>query len=267
MTLQYTTRLYSAVPILLTIGILGAAQIVVAASANQQIVDMNKLTQSTPTLVGVGVGFRTSIYKSSNGTFMPNLLLDKGRLFIRGPQFGYRYYASNDWSLDAGIKIETFGDQYDDSPETKAIDGVEGVGKWINANLGAEFKQNAHHVRFDLSHDVSGDHGGSQLALEYLYNFDFPRLKLSPFGGLEWWSREVTDYLFGVSKNSIDASQHEPDSMLHGILGVQMLYWIRPRHALHLRVKHTLLDNTVNDSPLVTTDHLTHSTVTYVYRF
>jgi outer membrane scaffolding protein for murein synthesis (MipA/OmpV family) len=265
MIMAYLSRFQSAALKLLFISLLGV-QCAVSALANQQITE-KKPTHRVNSLIGMGLGFRTSIYKSGRSSYIPNLFLDKDRFFIRGSLFGYRYYTSDDWTLDLGIKIDSFGDQHDDSPQINAIEGVNDVDKWVNATLGAEYKLNSHLVRFDISHDISGEHGGSQVALEYAYNFDFGRLKLSPFGGMQWWSEEITDHLFGGTVDSTDASQHRPGSMLHGILGFQILYWITQHHAVHLRMKHTLCDSAVNDSPLVATDQYTHSTLTYVYRF
>jgi outer membrane scaffolding protein for murein synthesis (MipA/OmpV family) len=260
------SRLYSAALNLLLMGMLSAPQAIVLASPNQQE-SKEKAVPVTSNIIGAGLGVRTSIFKNGDSTIIPNLLFDRGRLFIRGSLFGFRYYRSDDWSLDVGFNIESFGNQHDDSSTINALEGVDDVDKWVNSNLGAEYKLDSHRIRFDLSHDVSGEHGGSKLAFEYAHDFNFGRMKLVPFGGVEWWSNEITEHLFGVSVDSGDVPQHKPGSMLHGIVGFQVLYWVTPHHAVHLRVKQTLCDSAVNDSPLVATDQYTHSSLTYVYRF
>jgi outer membrane protein len=247
--------------------ILTATTMVAGADSNQQ---EDKTTQSKsqiPDLFGIGVGYRTSVYKDGDGRVVPNFLYNSDRFFIRGTHFAYRYYRSDDWSLDAGFKVESFGEDHDDSGTVSDISGSENISKVINGKLGAVYSFNAHRFRFDISHDLSNEHDGVQSEMIYAHYFNFGKVKLLPFIGLEWWGDDVTDYYFGVSENSSRASLYKPDSMLHTIVGVQTMVWLAPRHAIHLRIKHTLCDDDVNDSPLVDKDQYTFTALSYVYRF
>jgi outer membrane scaffolding protein for murein synthesis (MipA/OmpV family) len=239
----------------------------VTANEKRQSIEMIEISETKPHIIGIGVGLRTSIYKDGEDKVHPNLLYDNGLLFMRGTHVGYRYYTNRNWSLDAGIKAENFGYKHDDSETLKAVDGVGDIKLWTNAKLGAEYAWNSNRIRFELSHDLSGEHDGTMLDLEYSHSFKFGPLRLTQIAGIEWWSAEVTDYLIGLAESSPGTTFHKPDSMLHGYIGAQVLIGIAPHHAIQMRVKQKVLDHAVKESPLVDDDRTIQTSLIYVYRF
>jgi outer membrane protein len=231
----------------------------------QEEVAIQSKTQ-TPDLIGIGIGYRTSVYQDGDDRILPNYLYNSDRIYIHGTHFAYRYFTTDTWSLDAGFKVESFGEDHDGSDTINDIPGIEKISKLINGKFSAEYSFDAHRFRLEVSHDLSNEHNGAQLEVLYTHSFSFERIKLSPFVGFEWWSEDVTDYYFGVSRDSDRASLYQSDSMMHNIVGFQALMWLAPNHAVHFRLKHTLCDDAVNESQLTDRDQHTFTTLSYVYR-
>jgi len=107
-------------------------------------------------------------------------------------------------------------------------------------------------------YDVSNKHDGFEGSLMYTNEIPFgsSRLRFYPEAGVYYWSRQVSDYYFGVNLGEVQVgrSVYELDSTTNYFLGYRMEYPLSKRWGVTHSLRSTWYDSAIKDSPIVEDD-------------
>jgi MipA family protein len=107
-------------------------------------------------------------------------------------------------------------------------------------------------------HDVSGTHGGYEVAVDYRYRLTHGRLSLAPTLGIAYKSARLNDYYWGVHADETNAGL--PVYAVGGGLswegGLRANYYVTKKLRFALSVNYERLQDAVAASPLAEEDHV-----------
>jgi len=130
-------------------------------------------------------------------------------------------------------------------------------------NLGLKFTTRTPIGSFVLEggYDVSGKHDGFESSLMYTNRIPIglsSRLRVYPEIGLYYWSKNVSDYYFGVNQDeedsSLNRSAYDLDSTTSYFLGYRAEYPLTGKWGLTHSLRSTWYDSDITDSPIVEDD-------------
>ncbi|HOW97490.1 MAG TPA: MipA/OmpV family protein [Kiritimatiellia bacterium] len=176
------------------------------------------------------------------------------RLHWFGPVASLAVYESGGFSV-AGTARYTFdGYEQDDAPIFEDMPDRDATLE-AGARAGWAF---APRWRIDTSvaHDLLGRHGGFRAGLGLRRTFNAGELTAVPEVALEWMDDAVAGYYYGVQPAYAreDRRAYAPDDAWEPRLGISLLYPVRPKWILSLRLAARLLPDELTDSPLVGDD-------------
>jgi len=107
-------------------------------------------------------------------------------------------------------------------------------------------------------HDVSGTHGGFEVAADYQYRVTTGRFSLAPSVGVAYKSAELNDYYWGVRADeaNIALPEYHASSGFGWQAGLKANYYVTKSMRIALSVDYEQLQDTVAASPLVEEDHV-----------
>ncbi|MBI3896803.1 MAG: MipA/OmpV family protein [Gammaproteobacteria bacterium] len=211
---------------------------------------------SRPNLIGGGIKYQQSIFRGGDDEVRPSVVVEYGNFFVHGPQVGYRFYSTDRWEFNTGIALSSFG--------TDRGEGVEPIDHWVDAFVGTAFTSGMHQWRLRVNTDTSDKHDGQSIHTEYGLRFPGERLQVTPYVGVSWWSKKLTDYVVGVDGG---ANDYQADATVNSHIGVRVNWALTRQHLLQFDLQGTKYGNEVTDSPLVDKDRSSHLLLNYVYRF
>lgn len=106
--------------------------------------------------------------------------------------------------------------------------------------------------------DVSGTHDGFEIGVDYDYRITRGRFSISPSIGVDYKSRKLNDYYWGVSKEESNATvaQYHADGGIGWQAGLRSNYFLTKSVRLALSANYERLESSVADSPLVKDDYV-----------
>ncbi|MCG7529970.1 MipA/OmpV family protein [Psychrobium sp. MM17-31] len=149
--------------------------------------------------------------------------------------------ADRDWTLDAGLQLNYFGDS-----------------NWM--------------LQLNLLHDVLNVYNGlnGQMRLEKSWRIkNIPALSLKLFGTLDWHSQKLANYYYGIGERDTQlvASHYSAKSGVNRTLGFSANYHLSSNWRAALSYRLTNLDASIKDSPMVRENHSDTLFVGAVYHF
>jgi outer membrane protein len=84
-----------------------------------------------------------------------------------------------------------------DSNDSQYLAGMKDRDDTLDGGIGFDWKG----INLSLSHDLLSTHKGSELSLTYNHGFDLGKLQLSLGAGINWQSKELTNYYYGVNES------------------------------------------------------------------
>lgn len=127
-------------------------------------------------------------------------------------------------------------------------------------NLGLKFNTRTPIGSFILEggYDVTGKHDGFEGGLTYTNRIPLAssRLRLYPEAGIYYWSKNVSDYYFGVNLGEVTVGReaYDLESTTNYFLGYRMEYPITKHWGLTHSLRSTWYDSAITDSPIVEDD-------------
>jgi outer membrane protein len=107
-------------------------------------------------------------------------------------------------------------------------------------------------------HDVSGTHNGFEIGADYDYRFTRGRLSIAPTVGVEYKSRALNDYYWGVHADeaSFNIIEYHADAGVGWHAGLRTNYYVTKHLRAAFSVNYEQLQDSVTRSPLVKDDHV-----------
>jgi outer membrane protein len=114
------------------------------------------------------------------------------RLSFQFTTLTYRLASVGDLQINALASVRSQG--YD-SKNSQYLTGMKDRKDTLDGGLGLDWKG----INLSVSHDILSAHKGSEVSLSYNHGFDLGKLQLSIGGGVNWQSKELTNYYYGVN--------------------------------------------------------------------
>lgn len=107
-------------------------------------------------------------------------------------------------------------------------------------------------------HDVSDTHNGFEIGADYDYRYTHGRFSIAPSVGVEYKSRKLNDYYWGVHADEASANiiEYHVDAGFGWHAGLRTNYYVTKHLRAALSVNYERLQNSVADSPLVKDDYV-----------
>jgi outer membrane protein len=156
----------------------------------------------------------------------------------------FRYLAAGDTALAPAAQAQAFKPPKRDY----AIElGFETLfdGEWGAAALHA-------------FHDVSGTHDGFEVGVDYNYRVTRGRFSIAPSVGVEYKSRALNDYYWGVHADEagINLAEYHVDAGFGWQAGLRANYYLTKRLRIAASANYERLQKSVAESPLVESDYV-----------
>ena len=223
--------------------------------------------------IGGGAGFSTSPYAGMDDDVTPFPLISYHgeRLFLQGTSLGVNLFKMKKGpcvlSFAAVGRYEMGGYDSDDSNYLTGMDDRDGA---FNAGIRALAKVGRINSRLAFTTDVTGEHDGQQLDFSMGTDFEITdSWSITPSVGAHWLSGNKADYYYGVASHEaiVTRLMYEVDSAINYNVKVATRYRLNQHWMLLGSVGVTLLDDEIQDSPIVDEDHLIDGFAGIQYRF
>ena len=201
---------------------------------------------------------------------IPFFLYKTERFSLYGPRMSYLLIAEKDWEIEARTRVRFEGYEEDDSRFLQGMDDR----KWT-LEMGGSLSKNFPFgkITADLSADILNEHKGYELGCYYSYDFrdsrKNPALILTPYIGLNYRSRQLNDYYYGVRASEATASRPEYNAGDSTGLaaGLRINYIYSEKLSLMAMVSFEWLGNEIKKSPIVDKDHIESYLFGIMYKF
>jgi len=106
--------------------------------------------------------------------------------------------------------------------------------------------------------DVSGTHDGFEIGADYDWRYTRGRFSIAPSVGVEYKSRKLNDYYWGVHADeaSLTIVEYHADGGLGWHAGLRTSYYVTKHLRAALSVNYERLQDSVAESPLVKDDYV-----------
>jgi len=207
----------------------------------------------------IGAGFLT-LQKPYKGVDqdcygIPFIFYRDQKLTIFGPMASYSFFGSEDrWALQGLARIRTEGYDNDDS---RYLNGMSDRDRTLE--LGLRWMQNLDVaiLSFDFTHDVLDEHRGYEFKFALRKPFrnvwDIEPLTLTPVAGLNWRSKQLNDYYYGVRSSEAAAGRpvYNAGGGITYLTGLQIDYKLSEKWSLLGMVNVEWMGSEISDSPIV----------------
>lgn len=219
--------------------------------------------------IGAVVAVKESIYRGgkTENDIHPRLWAQWGPLFIRGPGIGYSFYQDSKLELAAVLSLDFVSNT--DRGDSSQLSDMGDLNEILLGGFEASYEEDWGEIDFAFGIDVLGEHDGYQLEFSYSYPFALGPWQLEPEAGLVWFSKEVTNYYYGVSRQYVrpDRLFYDPDSSFRYGFEVEATYPFAKHHAIQLEASYELYSKDITDSPIVDGSSAWGVSAGYIYRF
>ncbi|MCB1703655.1 MAG: MipA/OmpV family protein [Halioglobus sp.] len=220
--------------------------------------------------VGVGAISRSSPYRDYSGgvtQVIPAITYNGDRLQVLGPNIRYGLIGSGTLRLAAAGSYRPGVYEEDDSDYLKGMgdrDSTFTAGLALLAELPMGFD-----LALGYQHDVLDRTGGGEARIAVDKSFQWGAFRFSPTLGINWLTRDLADYDFGVpqDKATADRPAYRVDAAFTTDAGVGVMYEINTDWLVVMNVAVEFFDDEITDSPIVDDDYVFKGffALTYVF--
>ena len=221
---------------------------------------------------GAGVIITKEPYKGMDAESqgIPFFLYRTERFSLYGPMMSYSLFSEEGWEIDAVAKVRFEGYEEDDSRFLQGMDDR----KWT-LETGGSLSKNfpGGKITADLTADVLNEHKGHELGFSYSYDFrgafKNPALILTPNIGLNYRSRNLNDYYYGVraSEATVTRPEYNVGDSTGLTTGLSINYIYSENLSLMAMVSFEWLGSEIKNSPIVDEDHIESYLFGIMYKF
>lgn len=193
---------------------------------------------------------------------IPFLFYQDQKLTIFGPMASYSFFGEdNQWAFQGLARVRTEGYEEDDS---RYLNGMSDRDPTLE--LGARFLTDLDFavLSMDFTHDVLDEHRGYEFRLTLRKMFrnilDIESLNLTPSAGVNWRSKQLNDYYYGVRTSEVAAGRpaYNASGSVGWLTGLQLDYKLTEKWSLFSMLNVEWLGSEITDSPIVE-DHYSAS--------
>lgn len=225
--------------------------------------------------VGFGVIFSPNPYKDTNSTILPIPVVSYlgERLTIYGPYVSYKLYKSDFTITEAQIFLypERFKREDSNDPQMQKLDNRNYIAM---AGFRQRFISAYGDINVGLNFDITGQSNGYMGVIEYEKRFVFIKgqhlFSLKPNIGLQYSSKQLTDYYYGISYDEAMRSglaEYTPSDEVSPYLGLAFVYSYNRKWNISLTSRVNRLSDSVSDSPMISNQYVFTSTMAVSYSF
>ena len=222
-----------------------------------------------PVTVGAAVVASPSPYAGIDDpplTAVPFVNFELGRFYLRGLEAGYRLWQRGPLSVAAVVQPRFQSYQAGDSP---ALAGMADRRRTAEGGARASVRLGRFEAGVRAVTDLLGRHGGQEITADVGWRLGGRQLSLSPSVGVIWESADFVDYYYGVrpGEATADRPAFEGDAATNRFVALAGRYRLTKRLGLFALVRHTWLDDTITDSPIVDSDTNYSGVLAVTYAF
>ncbi len=221
--------------------------------------------------VGGGAASFKSPYKDFKDTSSAYLLgAYEGENFSVGSEgINYRLLGDDEgpFSLYATLVSVGMGFETDDSP---FFAGMEERDSSFDLGLSASYQLGDSVIGASVLHDISGAHEGFTADLNYSYQLPLGETAMFvPTVGVNYLSKEFTDYYFGVRASEATASRaaYKADATANAYVGYSLDMPLNDSWSINHSASYIWLGDEITDSSLVDRDTSWFASLGVAYRF
>lgn len=149
-------------------------------------------------LLGAGVAGYLNPQKGlkAREQLFPMISYTGDRLSLQFTSLSYRLTDIGDVKIHAIASARSQGYQ---SKDSQYLAGMKDRQDTLDGGIGFDWKG----FNLSLMHDTLSRHKGSEVSLFYNHGFDLGKLQLSVGAGINWQSKELSNYYFGVNQSEV----------------------------------------------------------------
>lgn len=205
--------------------------------------------------VGVGIFYSKSIYIQNDDKKMilPVINYEDENFYLKGIEIGYKITPSV--SLIVLPSLQNIHIENLPSKKETALAGFD-----------YKYKIQKYGINFKIAKDIGQRHDGfiSKLTLNHPF-INYPYIFI-PSIGIEYESKKVTNYYYGVPQNT-PYNSYTSDDSVSGIAHLIGIYNINKNYALSGIVNHKFLSNQITNSPIIDSNSQTMAMINFLYKF
>jgi outer membrane protein len=221
-------------------------------------VTLAQANKNTELQTGLAVIHSSKVYKgtSSKTHTIPLVIARYNDFYIEGLAIGYKLF--NDKSFTTSLELSSDFLGYRNSDNTY-LSTLEDKKSTLNAVLKSEYS-----VLNDLKligkfhYDISNKYNSysAEVGVEYML-FQKQNHTLVSNLAIEYMDKKKSNYYYGVAPHEVNADiySYEANKAFNSTFGLKYIYNYSDRWSFFGDMQRTFLDNSISNSPIVTTDH------------
>lgn len=149
-------------------------------------------------LLGAGVAGYLNPQKGlkTREQLFPMISYTGDRLSLQLTSLSYRLTDIGDVKIHAVASVRSQGYH---SKDSQYLVGMKDRQDTLDAGIGFDWKG----INLSVTHDALSKHKGSEVSLSYNHGVDLGQLQLSVGAGINWQSKELTHYYYGVNESEV----------------------------------------------------------------
>jgi len=223
-------------------------------------------------LVGGGAIITKNPYKGIDTEIhgIPIIIYKTDRFSLYGPRMSYLLFEDDGWDISSLAKVRFEGYEESDSRYLRGMDDREWTLE-LGGSLSKTFLLGK--LTADFGADILNEHKGHELRLSYSYDFrdmlKIPTLTLTPSIGMNYRSRQLNDYYYGVHSSEVIVGRPEYDAgdSIGLMTGIRVNYTLSQSLSLMGMISFEWLGDEIKNSPVVDEDHMESFLLGIIYRF
>ncbi|WP_020408385.1 MipA/OmpV family protein [Hahella ganghwensis] len=227
-----------------------------------------------PWIVGLGAMYDTGIYKDQSTGVEPVPLVsgEVGNFWMQGLTLGYYAYRSDSLEVSPILQVSPGRgyDKDDTENNSRLYDGLEDRKTAVEAGLTLNYRLSWADLSTTVLADAGDSHSGFSTEIGLSQDFHPSQtVMVTPSISATYHSSNFNQYYFGIDEELATGFRpaYEAGSGVDYAAEVTAIWRLSQSWSVMGQISHTLLDNAIEDSPLVDEGHETSVLVGVGYAF
>ena len=229
------------------------------------------LAQAGDVSLGLGAVTFESPYKDFKDDSAAFLIAEyQGENFSIGTDgIGYRLIGDDESPISLHAILSSTGSGFD-SGDSTFFTGMAERDSSIDLGLSVDYQLGDGVLSASWLHDISGSHKGFVADFSYSHMLNLgDYAEFSPIVGINYLSKDYSDYYFGVRDNEATASRaaYKADAAVNPYIGYELLVPLSKNWNLIHTANYTWLSSEIEDSSIVNRDNTWMAMLGVTYSF